>query len=153
MEQQDLELERRVWQRITDGGTDRAPTEGASLREMERQCRETAMVLRQLAQSSNGSMRDCLLELGKQEYANAMTLMGMRVLAGEEPEKTSPCPWSKTGTCRALALLYRQSCKARENYALHGKKGKYAPVFTLLEGLEVKKMGKLLCLIGMCRMG
>ena len=153
MEQQDLELERRVWQRISGGGTECGETDGPSLREMEQQCREAATVFRQLAQSCSGAMRDCLQELGKQEYANAMTLMGMRVLSGEEPEKGSGCPWNKTSTCRALALLYRQSCKARDNYAHYAKNGPYAPVFALMEGMEGKKMGKLLCLIGMCRMG
>lgn len=153
MEQQDLELERRVWQRISGGGSECGAAGGSSLRELEQQCREAAAVFRQLAQSCTGFMRDCLQELGKQEYANAMTLMGMRVLSGEEPEKTSSCPCNKTSTCRALALLYRQSCKARESYAYYAKNGEYAPVFTLMEGMETKKMGKLLCLIGMCKMG
>lgn len=153
MEQQDLELERRVWQRISGGGTDCDPEGGTSLREMEQRCREAAGVFRQLAQSCTGSMRDCLQELSRQDYANAMTLMGMRVLSGEEPEKAPGCPWSKTGTCRALALMYRQSCKARENYAFYANKSEYAPVFAVMERMEAKKMGKLLCLIGMCKVG
>ena len=81
MEQQDLELERRVWQRISGGGTECGETDGPSLREMEQQCREAATVFRQLAQSCSGAMRDCLQELSRQDYANAMTLMGMRVLS------------------------------------------------------------------------
>ena len=86
MEQQDLELERRVWQRVS-GAQVPAQGECTSLREMEQRSRESAMVFRQLAQTSTGLMRDTLQELHRQEYGNALTLLGIRVLSGEEPEK------------------------------------------------------------------
>ena len=105
MEQQDLELERRVWQRISGGEQECGGV--PSLREMEQRCRESAAAFRQLAQLCTGAMRDGLQELFRQEYGNALTLMGMRVLSGEEPEKMPCCPWTKTGVCRALALAYR----------------------------------------------
>ena len=150
MEQQDLELERRVWQRISGG--EQVCQGVPSLREMEQRCRESASVFRQLAQGCTGSMRDGLQELFRREYENALTLMGMRVLSGEEPEKMPCCPWSKTGVCRALTLAYRTSCQARQDYARSGQ-GEYGPVFAAMERSEVEKMGKLLALIGMCKGG
>ena len=81
MEQQDLELERRVWQRVS-GAQVPAQGECTSLREMEQRSRESAMVFRQLAQTSTGLMRDTLQELHRQEYGNALTLLGIRVLYG-----------------------------------------------------------------------
>lgn len=150
MERQDLELEQRVWQRVS--GT--APAgELPSLGEMERRSRESAAVFRQLAQSAAGSMRDSLLELHRQEQSSAQTLQGMRVLSGEEPEKIQCCPWTKTGVCRALALAYRRSCQAREDYAAHARSGEYSRVFSVLERTEAEKMARLLSLIALSRGG
>ena len=151
MEQQDLALERRVWQRVSGGGKDCAPP--TSLREMEQRSRESATAFRQLAQVCSGSMREMLQELYRQEYGNAMTLMGMRVLSGEEPEKPGSCPWNKTGTCRALSLSYRRSVQARQDYAARAAEGEFAPVFAGMAASEAEKMGKLLALIGMCKGG
>ena len=151
MEQQDLELERRVWQRVSGGGETGTHTQ---LREMEQRCRESATAFRQLAQLSTGIMRETLQQLSHQEYANAMTLLGMRVLSGEEPEKSSCCPWTKTGICRALALAYRRSCQAREDYSAHAKGGSaYAPVFAWMAEAEKERMGRILSLIGMSKGG
>ena len=150
MEQQDLELERRVWQRISGGEQECGGV--PSLREMEQRCRESANAFRQLAQLCTGAMRDGLQELFRQEYGNALTLMGMRVLSGEEPEKMPCCPWTKTGICRALALAYRTSCQARQDYA-RSRQGDYEPVFAVMGRTEAEKMGKLLALIGMCKGG
>lgn len=150
MEQQDLELERRVWQRISGGEQEFGGV--PSLRDMEQRCRESANAFRQLAQLCTGAMRDGLQELFRQEYGNALTLMGMRVLSGEEPEKMPCCPWTKTGVCRALALAYRTSCQARQDYT-RSRQGEYEPVFAVMERTEAEKMGKLLALIGMCKGG
>lgn len=150
MEQQDLELERRVWQRVGGAQGQEACT---SLREMEQRSRESAMVFRQLAQTSTGRMRDTLQELHRQEYGNALTLRGMRILSGEEPEKQIGCPWSKTGTCRALALAFRRSSRAREDYAARTSAGEFAPVFAAMEREEGKKMGKILAMIGLAKEG
>lgn len=152
MEQQDLELERRVWQRVS--GT-QVPAQGecTSLREMEQRSRESAMVFRQLAQTSTGLMRDTLQELHRQEYGNALTLLGIRVLSGEEPEKQPGCPWTKTGTCRALALAFRRSSRAREDYAARASAGEFAPVFAAMEREEGEKMRKILALIGLAKGG
>ena len=155
MEQRDLELEQRVWQRVSavaPAGEGMASCALTSLGEMERRCRESASVFRQLAQISAGQMRETLQELHRQEYGNALTLMGMRVLSGEEPEKMPCCPWTKTGVCRALALAYRTSCQARQDYA-RSRQGEYEPVFAVMERTEAEKMGKLLALIGMCKGG
>lgn len=154
MEQQDLELERRVWQRVS-GAQPQVP-EGeacASLREMEQRCRESAMVFRQLAQTSTGLMRDTLQDLHRREYGNALTLMGIRILSGEEPEKQPGCPWTKTGTCRALALAFRRSSRAREDYAAHAARGEFAPVFDAMEREEREKMGRILALIALSKGG
>lgn len=150
MEQQDLELERRVWQRVSGAQT---AGEGNSLREMEQRCRESALAFRQLAQSSTGQMREMLQELHRQEHGNALTLLGMRILSGEEPEKMQCCPWSKTGTCRALALAFRRSCRAREDYTAHAAGGEYAPVFAAMAREEAEKMGRILALIGLSKGG
>ena len=151
MEQQDLELERRVWQRVSGGGE---REEQPSFREMEQRCRESALAFRQLAQLSTGLMRETLQQLARQEQGNAMTLLGMRVLSGEEPEKTPCCPWTKTGTCRALALAYRRSCQAREDYSRFARGGgAYEPVFCWMAEAEKEKMGQILALIGMSKGG
>lgn len=150
MEQKDLELEQRVWQRVSGV---QAPEEGTSLREMEQRCRESASVFRQLAQSSTGQMREMLQELHRQEYGNALALMGMRVLSGEEPEKLQCCIWPKTGTCRALALAYRRSSRAREDYAARAACGEFAPVFAAMAREESEKMGRILSLIGYSKGG
>ena len=149
MEQQDLELERRVWQRVSGNvGTTAQP----SLREMEQRSRESALAFRQLAQQCPISMRETLQELARMEHGNAAALLGMRVLSGEEPEKTPCCPWTKTGTCRALALAYRRSCQAREDYAACAKAGgSYGPVFSWMAEAETEKMGRILSLIGMSK--
>ena len=149
MDQKDLELERRVWQRVSGG----APAEnGTTLRMMEQRCREAASVFRQLAQSCSGQMQQQLQELYRQEYGNAMTLLGRRILSGEEPDKLQSCPWTKTGTCRALALAYRRSCQAREDYAACAKAGgSYGPVFSWMAEAETEKMGRILSLIGMSK--
>ena len=152
MEQQDLELERRVWQRVS-GAQVPAQGECTSLREMEQRSRESAMVFRQLAQTSTGLMRDTLQELHRQEYGNALTLLGIRVLSGEEPEKQPGCPRTKTGTCRALALAFRRSSRAREDYAARASAGEFAPVFAAMEREEGEKMRKILALIGLAKGG
>lgn len=159
MEQRDLELERRVWQRVSgaQGGKTAQPCEpdlqGTSLRELEQRSRESANVFRQLAQTVSGMMREMLQELFNQEYHTAMTLRGMRVLSGEEPEKPSCCPWTKTGTCRALALSYRRSSQAREDYAARAASGEFAPVYAVLAREEGEKMARILSLIGMTKGG
>ena len=156
MEQRDLELEQRVWQRVSGmapEGEKPSLCEKTSLGEMERRCRESASVFRQLAQISAGQMRETLQELHRQEYGNALTILGMRILAGEEPEKTVCCPWTKTGTCRALALAYRRSCQARGDYAAHAASGEYAPVFAAMAQAEGEKMGRILALIGLSKGG
>lgn len=150
MEQRDLELEQRVWQRVSAA----APVEKhASLRQMERRSRESASVFRQLAQACTGQMREMLQELHRQENCTALTILGMRILSGEEPEKPICCPWTKTGTCRALALAYRSSCQAREDYAAHAAAGNYAPVFAAMAREEAAKMGRILALIGLAKGG
>lgn len=151
MEQKDLELERRVWQRVGGGGKPCAAS--PSLREMEQRSREAATVFRQLAQLCAGAMRESLQELYRQEYGTAAKLLGMRVLSGEEPEKVLSCPWNKTGICRALSLSYRRSVQARQDYAARAAEGEFAPIFALLAAEETEKMGKLLSLIGMCKGG
>ena len=151
MEQQDLELERRVWQRVSGGGEQEATP---CLREMEQRCRESAQAFRQLAQLSTGFMRESLQQLARQEQSNGMTLLGMRVLSGEEPEKTPCCPWTKTGTCRTLALAYRRSCQAREDYARFARGGgAYEPVFCWMAEAERGTMAQILALIGMSKGG
>lgn len=150
MEQRDLELEQRVWQRVSAA---EPAQEQSSLCQMERRSRESASVFRQLAQVCSGQMREMLLELHRQENCTALTILGMRILSGEEPEKSPCCPWTKTGTCRALALAYRRSCQAREDYAAHAAAGNYAPVFAAMARAESEKMGRILALIGLAKGG
>ncbi len=150
MDQKDLELERRVWQRVSGG----VPAEnGTTLRMMEQRCREAASVFRQLAQSCSGQMQQLLQELYRQEYGNAMTLLGMRILSGEEPDKLQSCPWTKTGTCRALALAYRESCQARRDYMARAEQGEHGPVFAVMARQEAEKMGRILALIALSKGG
>ena len=111
------------------------------------------MVFRQLAQTSTGLMRDTLQDLHRRENGNALTLMGIRILSGEEPEKQPGCPWTKTGTCRALALAFRRSSRAREDYAAHAARGECAPVFDAMEREEREKMGRILALIALSKGG
>lgn len=154
MEQRDLELEQRVWKRVSAAAPVGEKTcEMTSLGEMERRCRESASVFRQLAQSSTGQMQLMLQELHRQEYGNALTILGMRILSGEEPERNPCCPPTKTGTCRALALAYRRSCQAREDYAARAAAGDYAPVFAAMARAEGEKMGRILALIGLSKGG
>ena len=157
MEQRDLELERRVWQRVSGAQPAEASGEvsqpGTSLRELEQRSRESANVFRQLAQTVTGMMREMVQELYHQEYHTALTLRGMRVLSGEEPEKPACCPWTKTGVCRALALAYRRSSQAREDYAARASCGEFAPVFQVLARQEGEKMAQLLSLIGLAKGG
>lgn len=150
MEQRDLELEQRVWQRVSGGPP---VQQEATLAQLERRCRESAGVFRQLAQSCAGVMRESLQELYRQEYSNAMTILGIRILSGEEPEKLSTCPWNKTGICRALALAYRRSCQARADYEARAALGEYAPVFAQLAREEAEKMPRILALIGLSKGG
>ena len=156
MEQRDLELEQRVWQRVSGmapAGEKPELCEKVSLGEMERRCRESASVFRQLAQASAGQMREALQEFHRQEYGNAMTILGIRVLSGEEPEKPACCPWNKTGFCRALALAYRRSCQARGDYLSYAAGGEYAPVFAAMAQAEGEKMARILALIGISKGG
>lgn len=150
MEQRDLELEQRVWQRVSGAAPAR---EEATLAQLERRCRESAGVFRQLAQSCAGVMRESLQELYRQEYGNAMTILGIRILSGEEPEKLGTCPWDKTGICRALALAYRRSCQARADYEARAALGEFAPVFAELARAETEKMPRILALIGLSKGG
>ena len=84
MEQRDLELERRVWQRVNgaNGGKTAQPctqeVPETSLRELEQRSREAANVFAQLAQTVSGMMRQMLQELYHQEYHTSLTLRGMQ---------------------------------------------------------------------------
>ena len=84
MEQRDLELERRVWQRVNgaNGGKTAQPctqeVPETSLRELEQRSREAANVFGQLAQTVSGMMRQMLQELGREATADEIgEKMGM----------------------------------------------------------------------------
>lgn len=142
MEKLSPELEQRVWERVS-GGQCRP-----DLRGMELRCRESAAVFHQMAAQTRGSTREILTELHRQEQEAGEVIRGMRVLAGEEPEKRRNYGGHSVTLPRGLAQSLRRSREAWEDYATHAQNQDYGPVFSILCTREAEKMQKILSLIG-----
>lgn len=141
----DQETERQVWQRVT-GQT--APGHLPSLRGMELRCRESAAAYRQLAMSRTGQARETLLHLHRQAASSADRIRGIRILAGEEPEKRSGYADTSNGYRLSLAQALRRcqeslaDCRACERQ-------EFACVFREMARQEELAIGEILQLMGM----
>ena len=139
------EREMRVWERVSGAGQD-AKTD---LRGMELRCREQAAVFRILAESCPNELRERLLKLQRQVHNDAMALRGMRILAGEEPEKLRGYAAGKVALRRGLAQCFRRCCQARADYLGCARHAEHGPVFAAMAQEETRRMAEILALIGM----
>ena len=139
------EMEMRVWERVSGAGQEVQP----DLRGMELRCREQAAVFRILAENCPNELRERLLKLHRQVHNDAMALRGMRILAGEEPEKLRGYAAGKVALRRGLAQCYRRCCQARLDYLDGSRSAEYGPVFARMAREETERLAELLTLIGM----
>ena len=139
------EMEMRVWERVSGAGQEVQP----DLRGMELRCREQAAVLRILAESCPNELRERLLKLQRQVHNDAMALRGMRILAGEEPEKLRNYAAGKVALRRGLAQCFRRCCQARADYLGCVRHKEHGPVFAAMAQEEARRMAEILALIGM----
>lgn len=136
----DIETEQKVWERVSG-------QEPESLRGMEMRCWESSEAFRQMTAAAPIQIRERLRHLSKKSYANAMTIRGMRVLSGEEPEAVQQKGTQiKTGLRRGLAQCFRRCQQARADYLAY--RGEYTPIFQMLAHEEEKTMQEILSLIG-----
>lgn len=139
------EREMRVWERVSGAGQEVR----SDLRGMELRCRESAAVLRILAENCQSELRERLLRLHRQVHNDAMTLRGLRILNGEEPEKPRNYAAGKVALRRGLAQCCRRCCQARMDYLSCSRNGEYAAVFARMAQEETGRIAELLTLIGM----
>lgn len=142
MAKMDRETEKRVWERVKG-----CAEPGIGLRGLELRCRESAAVFRLLAQGCRNDLRDRLLALHRQEHCNAMTIRGMRILDGEEPEELKGYASPDIPRAQLLAQAFRRSCQAQRDYAARCAEGDYAPVFRRLAEQEAGTMALILEMI------
>lgn len=140
--QQDVEL--RVWERVS-GAREQEP----DLRGMELRCRESAAVLRILAEGCTGELRERLVRLQWQIHNEALTLRGMRILQGEEPERMRNYSAGKVGLRRGLAQCCHRCRQCREEYSACLHHGTFGPEFARMAMEETKRIEEILALIGM----
>ncbi len=133
----------QVWERVA--GRDSAPPE---LRGMEQRCREMAALFHVLAEQTRGEQRERLTHLQRAEQADAMALLGMRILAGEEPGQARFFRADKVGLRRGLAQAFRSSRQAMADYRSASSAGEYAPVFAQMAREQSRHMAEILALIG-----
>lgn len=140
MSDMDFETEQSVWERVN--GREPEP-----LSALEMCCWESAQAFRQMAADAPAQMRETLRQLSKRAYANAMTIRGMRVMNGEDPEPIQEkLPQNKTGLRRGLSQCFRRSQQARGEYL--SRQEEYSPIFRLLALEEEKIMQEILKLVG-----
>ncbi len=142
MAKMDRETEKRVWERVKG-----CAEPGIGLRGLELRCRESAAAFRQLAQGSRGELRERLLALHRQEHCSALTIRGMRILDGEEPEALRGYASPDVPRAQLLAQAFRRSCQAQRDYAVRCAEGDYAPVFRRLAEQEAGTMAVILEMI------
>ena len=139
------EREMRGWERVSGAGQESK----TDLRGMELRCREQAAVFRILAENCPNELRERLLKLHRQVHNDAMALRGMRILAGEEPEKLRNYAAGKVALRRGLAQCYRRCCQARLDYLGCARHAAHRPVFAAMAQEETRRMAEILALIGM----
>lgn len=142
MAKMDREMEKRVWERVKG-----CAEPGIGLRGLELRCRESAAAFRLLAQGCRSDLRERLLALHRQEHCNALTIRGMRILDGEEPEQLKGYASQDVPRAQALAQAFRRSCQAQRDYAARCAEGDYAPVFRRLAEQEAGTMALILEMI------
>ncbi len=142
MAKMDRETEKRVWERVKG-----CAEPGTGLRGMELRCRESAAAVRPLAQGCRNDLRERLLALHRQEHCSALTIRGMRILDGEEPEELRGYASPDIPRAQLLAQAFRRSCQAQRDYAARCAEGDYAPVFQRLAEQEAGTMALILELI------
>lgn len=148
MEQTDLELEQRVWERVVGRQSmERVP----NLEEMELRCRESAAVLHKLAQNSSGEIRERLTKLSKAERDNAMALLGIQILSGREVPPSRELPVGQISTNRALAQCCRRCQQACADYCACAKTGEFSEVFKAMAQEEAARTRDILSLIALVR--
>lgn len=145
MDQEDLDLEQRVWDRV--GGLPPEREDSGEIQTMLRMNEESAYVYRQLAGRSSGSRREKLMGLHRQTASTVQTLRGMLMLDGESFGRSGVVP-CQDSTARALAKAYRRSSHLRESYVNNESHEQYGCVFENLAGREAENMTTLLELLG-----
>lgn len=145
MDQEDLDLEQRVWARIGDIGPDCEEKSGMEM--MLRMNEESAYVYRQLAARSSGSRREKLMGLHRQTVSAVQTLRGMLMLEAETPGRSGVVP-CQDSTTRALAKAFRRSSQLYKDYVNEETHAQYGGVFEILARQEAENMTTLLELLG-----
>lgn len=147
MNEQDLDLEQRVWERVNGGTGVPQPRQDDRMRSLILLAEESAADFRQLARRYTGTRREQLLQFSRQTGSNADTLRGMYHLSGGENDlRPSQQPDSER---RSLTKACRRCASLRRAYADYAKDDpEYGCVFTLLEQQAAHRMEGLLELIG-----
>lgn len=141
MEQSDLDLEQRVWQRMTGGTQD--PLEILAV-----QAEEAASAYRYLAQNGPAKKRDRMQAVYRQAAASAAALRGMVILSGREALRQHSYGSSREHASRMLALAYRRSAQLFSRYEQLREHPEYGCVFDVLCERERGIMAVLLELVG-----
>lgn len=144
MEQEDLELEQRVWQRI--GGGEEAGQGNVDLHGMMLQAEQIAGVFQDQARNAGGNRREILMELHRHSAGNANALRGMLHMDGRELRQ--PRAWGASRDPGALPRAYRSLQRQREDFERHSGHREYGPVFRVMERTAGEDLHKLLGLIG-----
>lgn len=145
MDKNDLELEQRVWERVS--GLPAVNPPDSSMETMLQMNEESASVYRQLAVRSGGTRREKLMELYREAAASAQTLRGMMLLDGKTAGRCSSVP-CQDSTPRALAKAFRRCCTLHRDYRERELQEDYGCVFACLAQREAESMALLLELIG-----
>lgn len=142
MEYDDLELEQRVWQRITGGSREPSPLEPLIAEE-----EEAAAVYRHLAAREPGSSHR-LQQLARRSRDHAAILQGMIALSGRQRQsRRAPLPRPEspaallTGACRSCAAL------AKRYQELSGH-GEFGCVFEQFAAQTADTLAALLAIAG-----
>lgn len=142
MEQEDLELEKRVWQRIGSNAAAGLPEP----EEMRILAEQTAHELRSQARISGGSRREMLAELARHCSLHADALRGMMHLQALQPRQIRP--WETGREPGALPRAYRNLQQLRGEFERCAQHREYGPVFCRMERIAAQDLFRLLALIG-----
>lgn len=146
MDQEDLELEERVWQRIGMGGNSMGKQD--HLHGLMLRAESAAADYRRMAMLAAGQRRERLLKLRQQELEDAAALRGMLILAGGNPGKMKKYAPAGESLSRMLARTYRQCEMTHRDYLAMEEDGDYGCVFRHLAEQSARQMQVLLELIG-----
>lgn len=147
MDSTDLELEQRVWQRVS-GGNGAAAEETENLQAWVLRAEESAADYRSMASRMQGAKRERLLAMSREAAGDAAALRGMCRLSGGGFHKAAPYTPPKEELSRMLGRSYRRSAQTQHDYRALGCHKEYGCIFEQMAQGETGRMRFLLELIG-----